>query len=99
MIHKDIKLENVLLGYNGKAKLCDFDESVHFTKRQSLIVTDLHGTVYAMAPELFIPDHEYRKDVDIWSLDVVTFLLGSRPERKANLWDNLECILFAFDRS
>lgn len=77
LIHRDLKLENILLSSDGRLKLCDFG----FTEKQTdeLIVTErMNGTVEVMAPELFIKGHAYDKSVDIWSLGVVAYMLTLR---------------------
>ncbi|CAM9176610.1 unnamed protein product, partial [Hapterophycus canaliculatus] len=75
IVHRDIKLENVLLGGNGRtnAKLVDFGFSAHVKNRRLLHV--FCGTPSYMAPEI-IKRQEYEgKPVDIWSLGVVLYAM------------------------
>ncbi|CAM9548995.1 unnamed protein product, partial [Scytosiphon promiscuus] len=75
IVHRDIKLENVLLGGNGRtnAKLVDFGFSAHVKNRRLLHV--FCGTPSYMAPEI-IKRQEYEgKPVDLWSLGVVLYAM------------------------
>eukprot|EP00903_Cladosiphon_okamuranus_P012027 g11292.t1 len=75
IVHRDIKLENVLLGGSDRtnAKLVDFGFSAHVKNRRLLHV--FCGTPSYMAPEI-IKRQEYEgKPVDIWSLGVVLYAM------------------------
>jgi len=67
-LHRDIKSDNILVGFNGAVKLADFGFAVGLTeeqdKRRSVV-----GTPYWMAPEL-IRGLEYDAKVDVWSLGI-----------------------------
>lgn len=64
-LHRDIKSDNILVGFNGAVKLADFGFAAGLTeeqdKRKSIV-----GTPYWMAPEL-IRGLEYDAKVDVWS--------------------------------
>jgi serine/threonine protein kinase len=49
--HRDIKLENILIGANQKIKIIDFGFSVHIHNKKQEIKL-LCGTPCYMAPEL-----------------------------------------------
>jgi serine/threonine protein kinase len=74
MIHRDIKVSNVLLG-NGRVKLGDFkfgkicEQDVNKARSQSLKCTPLYG-----APQV-IKNEEYSGKCDIWSLGVLLFYM------------------------
>jgi serine/threonine protein kinase len=73
IMHRDIKLENILLDKNGEPKLADFGWAVHAItgKRKSFC-----GTVLYLPPEL-ISKQEYDFKVDIWSLGILLFELAT----------------------
>ena len=72
IIHRDIKLENILIDSKGHIKLTDFGIS-KFLKNNEKAQTMI-GTAYYMAPEIAF-DYPYDKEVDWWSLGVVMFVL------------------------
>jgi serine/threonine protein kinase len=78
-IHRDLKLENILLDKKNNAKLSDFG----FTREceaRSLLETVCGTTVY-MAPELLQKKKYDGFKVDVWALGVIlyTLLYGEMP--------------------
>lgn len=71
--HGDIKAENILLGKNYSAKLCDFGYS-----RTSKIAGDesKNGTLYYAAPELFYKGKFDTLKSDIWSIGITLYSLS-----------------------
>ena len=71
IIHRDVKLENLLIDKDHKIKLCDFGwcSDARDNKRNILC-----GTYEYMAPEV-VKSQYYGCKVDIWSLGVVAFEL------------------------
>ena len=86
MLHRDIKLENILIGENGDAKLCDFGIS-SLVNDPKKIVYDKSGTPPYMSPESFSAEGYSGFKSDIWSLGVLlyTIVCGRMPFRSNNL--------------
>lgn len=82
VIHRDIKLENLLIGENGKIKISDFGWSVHAPSSRRLTVC---GTPEYLAPEI-VDKQEHDKRIDMWSLGVLLyeFLVGAPPFYEEN---------------
>ena len=66
IVHRDLKLDNLLLDTKGNVKMCDFGLSVERQKISDLRQTYC-GTFEMMAPELHNA-REYAEKVDIWAL-------------------------------
>lgn len=76
IIHRDVKVENVLISATGWVKLCDFDCSVQLAKGEtSALVDHVKGTFQFMAPELFIHGQMYDYAVDVWSFGQLLYVL------------------------
>merc|ERR1711988_618798 len=75
IVHRDIKLENVLFNTDREANLIDFGFSVVCPRDKRLKV--FCGTPSYMAPEI-VKRTQYRgKPIDIWSLGVVLYAMMS----------------------
>jgi len=99
IVHRDIKLENILLTKENNIRLSDFGLSVTLPKAEHDGVKPRIGTFAGsplyMAPEVFgLQPHDEK--VDIWSLGVCLYFMtvGSFPF-VADSYENLEeCVLF-----
>lgn len=81
--HRDIKLENVILGEELSPKLIDFGFSTCIERSKKVKI--FCGTPSYMAPEI-VQKKQYRgQPADIWALGVLTFvtLTGIFPFRGA----------------
>ena len=84
VVHRDIKLENILLDETFTLKLADFGMSastVGTWAKEGHFKTQL-GTGIYMAPEIWgYNTHSYGPEVDLWAATVSLFLLriGSVP--------------------
>ncbi|KAI8371771.1 kinase-like domain-containing protein [Radiomyces spectabilis] len=72
-IHRDVKCENLLLGWNGEVKLADFGLATRTTKRNR----ERLGTSKWMAPEV-IREQYYDEKIDMWSLGVTIIEMMDR---------------------
>ena len=77
VIHRDLKPENVLMtseGDDGDIRILDFGLSKISTPNEKCI--EPYGTLTYCAPEIIL-DEPYNKEVDMWSLGVMTYLMVS----------------------
>ncbi len=75
VVHRDIKLENILLDLNNIVKICDFGVGKITQKGQKLF--DQCGTPVYMAPEIIQGDGYEGFPVDIWSAGVALYIMLS----------------------
>ena len=78
VIHRDLKLENVLITKDGKVKLIDFDLSKKLASSEQLASTPCGSPVTA-APEL-IRNERYNRAVDLWALGVILYSILTNSE-------------------
>ena len=79
VIHRDIKLENVLVGDDGRLRVADFGWAVHCPPPCPPRYT-LCGTPEYLAPEMILGTG-HGKEVDLWALGVLSYelLIGKTP--------------------
>ncbi|XP_042485015.1 serine/threonine-protein kinase BLUS1 [Macadamia integrifolia] len=89
-LHRDIKAGNILIDSDGSVKLADFGvsasiyESKHTSSysssSSSLLLNDVAGTPYWMAPEVIHSHTGYSFKADIWSFGITALELAhGRP--------------------
>ena len=86
IIHRDLKLENILLKYIDKEhkkyiiKLCDYGSSKKYTSLTKNYFNSVHGTLLYMAPEI-LKEEEYNYKCDLWSIGIIIYQLyfGNLP--------------------
>ena len=94
IIHRDIKLDNVLIDLNNNIKLCDFGvgKMIH----EGEILTDQCGTPAYIAPEILENKGYEGPPVDIWSSGVVLYaMLSGTVPFKANNLNELQNMIMA----
>jgi len=87
VLHRDVKLDNILLDGEGGVKLCDF--GVSKIMKKDCEINEQWGTPAYIAPEI-ISDQGYSGfSVDIWSLGVLLYamLWGTVPFKASNMKD------------
>lgn len=79
VLHRDLKPQNVLIDWNGVAKLCDFGFARSMGARTH-VLTSFKGTPLYMAPEV-INAKPYDYSADLWSLGCIIYelLVGAPP--------------------
>jgi serine/threonine protein kinase len=74
-IHRDIKLENLLLAIDGQVRLADWGFARRFDSK--VLLKEFCGSVHYAAPELVNGIAYVGPEVDIWSLGVTLYGLIS----------------------
>ena len=94
VVHRDIKLENILIDFDNNVKICDFGIGKVLENEDELLY-DKCGTPMYMAPEIILAnDNNGYKGfpVDIWSSGITLYIMlsGSLPFNIKNKNNNKE---------
>lgn len=73
IVHRDLKIENILVDEFDNIKLIDFGLS-NFYDTEELLGT-FCGSLYFAAPELLMGNRYVGPEVDVWSLGVILYVL------------------------
>jgi len=73
IIHRDIKLENILLDENNEIILADWGFADYWAIGKKIKCS--WGSLYYAAPEVFLGTEYTGPEIDIWSLGVVLFAM------------------------
>ena len=73
VLHRDIKLDNILLDKNLQPKVCDF--GISSIVKEGVRIYDTGGTPAYLAPEVIKAEGQVGPKSDVWSLGVLLFLL------------------------
>ena len=79
VVHRDIKLENIIIDFNNTVKICDFGIGKVLDSSNELLF-DKCGTPMYMAPEIILCNKKngYRGfPVDIWSSGITLYIMLS----------------------
>ena len=79
IVHRDIKLENILIDLNNNIKICDFGIGRILTSNKQLL-HDKCGTPMYMAPEILISSKSKGYEgfpVDVWSSGISLYIMLS----------------------
>jgi len=83
IIHRDFKLDNLLLDSSGHLRLSDFGLSVQLEEKWNYVMRGNAGTAAYLAPEVW-SGQPYGVSADVWSFGVSLYeiLHGRRPYRR-----------------
>lgn len=73
VVHRDLKIENVMISKDGEIKLIDFGLSNLYNKSDHL--DTFCGSLYFAAPELLRAQPYIGPEIDIWSFGVILYVL------------------------
>lgn len=73
-VHRDLKLENILLDKQENVKLCDFGFTREYEGKASYLQT-FCGTICYSAPEMLKGEKYAGEKVDVWSLGIILYAL------------------------
>ena len=93
VVHRDLKLGNLLLDANNNVKISDFGLSNQWHPQKKL--DTFCGSPAFMAPELFLRRPYTGPEVDVWSLGVILYnmVTGSLPFRGQDFWELRQHVL------
>jgi serine/threonine protein kinase len=75
VVHRDLKLENVVLDKASTIKIIDFGLATKYLSDEHKVMTDRVGTIYTMAPQVL--QGVYDSKCDLWAIGVIAFMLLS----------------------
>lgn len=73
IVHRDLKIENILISKNGNIKIIDFGLSNLYAPSRHL--STFCGSLYFAAPELLNAKVYTGPEVDVWSFGIVLYVL------------------------
>ncbi|WWC85589.1 uncharacterized protein L201_000453 [Kwoniella dendrophila CBS 6074] len=73
IVHRDLKIENILISKNGNIKIIDFGLSNLYSPTRHL--STFCGSLYFAAPELLNAKAYTGPEVDVWSFGIVLYVL------------------------
>ncbi|CAE7144927.1 unnamed protein product [Rhizoctonia solani] len=73
VVHRDLKIENILISHTGNIKIIDFGLSNLYNPEDHL--STFCGSLYFAAPELLNAKVYTGPEVDVWSFGVVLYVL------------------------
>jgi serine/threonine protein kinase len=95
MVHRDLKLENILIDENGNLKLIDFGFATRFTDPRETFSKRCGSPAY-VAPEI-VTGAPYTHIIDVWSLGVILYamIVSEVPFSGRTVQDQLKSVTFS----
>lgn len=75
IVHRDLKLENLLLDSNRNLIITDFGFANRFNAKENDLLSTSCGSACYAAPELVINDCYAAEGADIWSCGVILYAM------------------------
>lgn len=80
IIHRDLKLENILINKDKHVKICDFGISTLIDSYTQTTYTHNIGTALFMAPELMKKNSNYDNKVDVYAFGVIMYFILTKGD-------------------
>lgn len=72
ILHRDVKLDNILMDSRGNIKICDFGISKQQNPNE--VIYEYLGTPAYLAPEIIKEEGYSGYGADVWSLGIMSFI-------------------------
>ena len=80
IIHRDLKMKNILITSKKHVKICDFGISKKMDLTTFTSNTHNIGTIPFMAPEIFNDDVDYDQKVDVYAFGVIMYFICTKGD-------------------
>ena len=87
IVHRDLKLENILVGADGHVRIGDFGQSKLLNDLGEDMKTTQPGTVAYMPPEALKHGAKYNAKIDVFSLGVMFVCIATQCEPTVGMLD------------
>ena len=91
ILHRDIKLANIVMSDNGEIKLIDLGYAVSLSQERNYRKTSC-GTTLSLSPEL-LDRQPYSTEVDIWAFGIVAYQLAMIDVPYHNIETNINWLM------
>ena len=78
ILHRDLKLDNILVDDNYYPRVCDFGLSRCFSESMQISMTGNIGTPLYMAPEMIEGDTHYGPSIDVYAFAIIAYEVITR---------------------